>query len=139
MRFRAAYDGLAAIVSLESGLGDFAPSKTQQQFADEVDINTIVRRFGVTGQVPAPVNLPTYEDFSHVVDFQTAMQLVRQSAEEFATLPATVRDRFNNDPGQLLEFLGDVRNRDEAVRLGLIESPSPPPVAAVAATTPPAS
>jgi len=139
MRFRSAYDGLAAIVSLESGLACEDPSLAQQQFRDECDINSIVRRFGLTGQVPAPLNVPTYGDFSQVVDFHTAMTLIRQSSEQFAALPAQLRERFGNDPGQLLEFLGDVRNRDEAVRIGLIESPSPPPVAPLAPTTPPAS
>jgi len=33
---------------------------TKQEFAEEVDINTILRRFNITGQLPENVRMPTY-------------------------------------------------------------------------------
>lgn len=97
---------------------------TQQQFAEEVDINTIVKRFGLTGQLPENLRMPVSGDFTGVSDFQSAMNLVVAAEEEFMRVPAEVRARFNNDPGQLMAFLDDAKNREEAIKLGLV---TPPP------------
>lgn len=104
----------------ETGLVCLDKSLTQQQFAEEVDINTIVRRFNLTGQLPSTFNMPRYGDFTGISDYHSAMNIVRQADEEFLTLPAELRARFNNDPGQLIEFLENDDNRDEAVKLGLV-------------------
>ncbi|WNK12490.1 MAG: internal scaffolding protein [Microvirus sp.] len=97
---------------------------TQQQFRDEADINTIVRRFGLTGELPADQRAPIFGDFTNVTDFQTAMNAVRKAQEGFDDLPANLRARFNNDPQRMLEFVEDNNNRDEALKLGII---APPP------------
>lgn len=108
----------------EAGLAcDPKDCMTQQQFAEECDINTIVKRFGLTGELPDDFRMPVSGDFTDVVDFHTAMNMVRASQEAFMSLPAEVRYRFNNDPGRLMEFLDDERNRDEAVKLGLVNKP----------------
>lgn len=97
------------------------PDKTLQQFKEEVDLNTMIRRFGVTGQPPtASSRTPFYGDFSNVPDYQTALNAVRAAEDGFAALPAAVRERFGNNPGALLDFIGDDANYDEAVKLGLI-------------------
>ena len=57
--------------------------------------------------------------------FRQAQETVIAAAEAFAALPSRVRQRFNNDPAELLEFLADESNREEAVFLGLIEKPEP--------------
>lgn len=116
------YDVEAA--SFASGLVcDPDEDRTQQQFKEEVDINEIVRRFGLTGELPDVVRVPQYGDFTSVVDFQTALNAVRSAAEGFLELPAQLRLRFNNDPQVLLEFMADPANRDEAVKLGLVNKP----------------
>jgi len=134
--FRTPYNYDVDAASLEAGLSCPGPDMTQQQFTDECDINNIVRRFGVTGQVPVPSRLPSYDDFSGITDYQTAMETVRAAQESFAALPSSVRSRFANDPQQLLEFLGDQRNRDEAVALGLVNGSSPAGTAAEPAAAP---
>jgi len=107
--------------SVESGLSlDVADCVVQQQFAEETDINTIVRRFGVTGELPVSVRHPMVGDFTAVTDFQSALNALRQAEAGFADLPARVRARFDNDPGQLLLFLDDEANRKEAVELGIV-------------------
>jgi len=111
-------------VSRETGLAiDPAESVVQQQFADDVDINTIVQRFGLTGELPNGIAMPVSGDFTKVVDFQTAMQLIRQSEEAFAELPAEMRAKFDNDPARLIAFLDDERNRDKAIEYGIIAKP----------------
>lgn len=102
-------------------------SKTQQQFKDESDINTIVERFGLTGELPTVNRMPVSGDFTGVTDFQTAMQLVRKAQEGFMEFPAQLRARFANDPQRVLQFLEDEKNRDEAIRLGLVPKPQDPP------------
>lgn len=123
----------AADASLDSALGGpdhpWDASKTQQHFAEDADINTIVRRFNLTGELPTDFRSPQYGDFTGVSDYQTALDSVIAADNEFMRLPAEVRERFNNDPQQLLDFVSDSKNRDEAAKLGLlkVEPPKPAP------------
>jgi len=122
---RSTYNYDPDLVSLENGLAcDPEESVVQQQFAEECDINTIVRRFGLTGELPNGVAMPMVGDFTAVTDFQSAMNVVRQAEEAFMTLPGEVRARFVNDPQRVLQFLEDPANRDEAVKLGLVAAPA---------------
>jgi len=108
-------------VSIDTGLACLPEeSRTQQQFKAETDINEIVRRFGITGKVPVSARAPISGDFTGVADFQTAMQAVVSAQEGFMSFPAAVRKRFANDPQQMLEFLADEGNLDEARKLGLV-------------------
>lgn len=120
MKFRSAYDSSFRGSDLECK----DPSLTQQQFAEEADINVMMAHFGVTGQMPAAVRMPNYGDFSGISDFRSAMAVVTNARDEFMTLPADVRARFGNDPGQLIAFLEDKSNRDEAIKMGLIATPA---------------
>jgi len=97
------------------------PSLSQQHMKDECDINVIVERFGVTGELPqAPVS-PTYGDFSGVTDYHSALNQINATMDDFMALPAKLRVRFDHDPVKLLEFLENESNRDEAIQLGLID------------------
>lgn len=101
------------------------PSLTKQAFKDECDINKIVERHSAQGTLDEYLGITMQQrqgqflDLSESVDFQTAHQIVQQAQEAFQTLPALVRERFRNDPGQLLAFMQDPKNADEAVALGL--------------------
>jgi phage internal scaffolding protein len=96
------------------------PSLAQQHARDECDINTIVRRFGLTGELPNGVSAPQYGDFTEATDYHTALNAVRAADAAFMQLPADVRIRFNNDPGALVDFVSDDQNRAEAEKLGLV-------------------
>lgn len=96
------------------------PSLAQQHAKEECDINTIVRRFGLTGELPNNVRMPEYGDFTAATDYHTAMNAVIAANESFMTLPADVRARFNNDPGAFVDFCSDDKNRAEAEKLGLV-------------------
>lgn len=123
MFLRSGYNYDADAVSRETAVEAGDEVGAQQQFKDEVDINTIVRRFGLTGQLPEDIRFPQSGDFTAAQDFHSCMNVVREAEEEFMRLPAETRRRFNNDPGVLLAFLEDGANRDEAVRLGLVNPP----------------
>jgi phage internal scaffolding protein len=97
------------------------PSLAQQHMKDECDINVIIERFGVTGELPnAPVS-PQYGDFSGVTDYHSALNQINATMDDFMALPAKLRVRFDHDPVKLLEFLQNDTNRDEAIQLGLID------------------
>jgi len=118
---RNPYNYDMALVSQETGLNCEDPSLAQQHMKDECDINVIVERFGVTGQLPVAPLEPTYGDFSGVSDYHSAMNAIRASEEAFMALPAKIRAKFDHDPNALLEFLQNETNRDEAIELGLID------------------
>lgn len=133
MEFRTAY-GPHLVVGLECK----DPSLTKQSFADESDINNIMKRFEKTGVLPDLQNITgIYADVSDVPDFQTALAIVDKGNSLFMQLPASIRSRFQNDPALFLDFVSNPANRDDLVEMGLIESPpatppaTPAPVAAV--------
>lgn len=113
-------------VSKESGTDCGPETRTQQQFKDEVDINTIVERFGVTGETPPQMTFPNEQDFTEAFDFQTSMNVIVQAREAFMTLPAKTRARFQNDPQQFMEFVHNNENADEAIKMGLAIKRPPP-------------
>lgn len=124
MKLFSAYDKFD-IQSEKTGLFCLDASLTQQQFAEEADINTIVNRFLKTGVLPTPTTFPQYVDFEGVFDYQSAMNLVRAADESFLRMDAKVRARFNNSPQEFLEFFANPENVQEAIRLGLaIPQPS---------------
>jgi phage internal scaffolding protein len=112
------YDHDAA--SNESGLECKDSSLAQQHHREECDINTIMERFGQTGQLPQTSLQPSYGDFSGVVDYHTALNAIIAAEEQFDTLPAQMRARFDNDPAKLIDFLENDNNQDEAIALGLV-------------------
>lgn len=130
MFIRAEYNYDMAVASDETGTRNDDPSLTKQSFAEEADINTIVRRFGLSGQLPQDVRMPVNGDFTEVHDFQSAMNALVAARESFEAMPADVRARFHNDPAEFVDFCSLDSNRDEAIKLGLV--PDPKEVAAAA-------
>lgn len=96
-------------------------TRTKGSLKDDSDINLIMKRFERTGILPQ-VGGGRFEDLQEV-DYQTAMNLTIEAGQAFASLPARMRERFGNDPAQLLRFLEDPRNREEAVALGIVAKP----------------
>lgn len=121
MFIRNPYNYDVDVVSEETALVCLDKSLAKQEFKEECDINTIVERFGI-GFAPVQTALPMYEDFTGVVDYQTALNQVRQAAESFMLLPAGVRANFDNDPQKLLEFVHtDGVTREMFEDRGLVE------------------
>lgn len=112
----------------ESGLECKDPTLAQQQFKDEVDINNLVEKYKLNGEMPQLEKLPEYGDFTGIFDYQTAMNAIVAADRDFMSLPAKLRIRFNNDPNEFVNFFADESNRDEAIKLGLIAKPAEPQV-----------
>lgn len=115
------------------------PSLTKQAFAEECDINEILRRAANGQDVSNSLSnrIASYGDFTDMPDFREAMNTVAEAQSMFMQLDWRVRERFNNDPGRLIEFLQDEDNRGEAEKLGLVKPKERTPV--VDAVTPSAS
>jgi phage internal scaffolding protein len=117
---RSNYNYDRNVASNESGVACEEPSLTQQHFKDECDINNILRQFNVTGLLPENPLSPRYGDFTGITDYQSALNAVMAAEDEFMSLPAELRARFNNEPEQLINFLENPENRSEAEQLGLV-------------------
>lgn len=113
------YDMMEA--SIASGLTCLDPSLAVQDQRDEVDINTIVERFRITGLPPEDVRAPTSGDFTDVVDFRGAMDAIVAARESFQRMLAPVRERFDNDPARFVDFCSDAKNRAEMLKMGLLD------------------
>ena len=105
----------------ESGLACEEPTLAQQHFKDECDINNILRQFNITGLLPENSLSPRYGDFTGISDYHSALNAVIAAEDEFMALPADLRARFDNDPANLIDFLDQESNKDEAISLGLID------------------
>ncbi|QXP07986.1 MAG: internal scaffolding protein [Arizlama microvirus] len=107
---------------LRKGLKNLEPSKTKQSFADECDINNVLKRYASTGQLPSIAKSnPRYGDFSSPSDYQNSLNTVLYANEQFSSLPSSVRSKFQNDPIEFLQFAQNPENGAELVKLGLAE------------------
>jgi len=111
-------------------LGGFKPTKTQQHFKEQCNINSIMKRFRKTGIAPLNKNSALYGDFSTVESYQDSLHKIMTAQEEFDSLPSTLRNRFKNDPANLIVFVTDENNSQEAIELGLLEKPVETPIPA---------
>lgn len=134
--FRTPYNYDTNAASDESATTCKDPSMAQQSSKEETDINTIVERFGLTGELPSGVRAPQYGDFTAVTDYHTALNAVAIANEAFDEMPWKIRARFHNDPENFVKFVADPANRDEAIKLGLIiPKPAEPIPSAMEGTT----
>lgn len=135
---RTAYNYDIDEASKETGLACPEETMAQQHFKEECDINTIVERFGITGELPQNVRVPLPDEFIGAMDYQQAMNAIIDGQNAFAQMPANVRARFQNDPQEFLQFVHDPENRAEAERLGIINAPkaTPAPVQQTPAAAP---
>jgi len=102
-------------------------TRTKSEFADEANINNIVKRCMNGGAMPAGSRTPLFGDFSEVSDFTQAQTLIAEANAEFELLPSDVREKFGNNVSDLMDFLDDDTNLDEAIKLGLAPKPTSEP------------
>lgn len=96
------------------------PSMTQQQFKQDCDVNYIMDKFRKTGTITHLRKEPgAYLDLLDMPDYQQSLQTVINAQNSFMELDAETRLRFDNDPGKFLEWLGDPKNEQEQIQMGL--------------------
>lgn len=90
---------------------------------DETDINQLVYRSRMR-ELSGESNA-FYVDSSVLTgadDYHSAMNRICAVNDSFSELPSSLRNRFNNDPSQMLSFLEDPANIEEGVSLGLLDA-----------------
>ncbi len=103
-------------------------SRTKQSMRDECDVNLIMRKWRKTGEMEHLSKGPArYGDFTNADDYLLACNRVLEAQAAFDALSSRVRDRMNNNPAELLAFLEDPKNLDEAIELGLVTKPAEKP------------
>lgn len=117
-------------------------SLTKQEFKEDTDINVLIERFTATGRVTPSAVQPVYMDATiYPDDFLDAMNIVAETNEAFADLPADLRALLGNDPRNYLSALQTQEGRDLIASKGveLPEGLSATPLAPAPVPTPPAS
>lgn len=103
---------------------DYDASPTKQSDAEAADINFIMKRYEQTGLLPdAEGRRPIVGDFSTMETYHEAMQVVAEANSSFFALPAEIRAKFQNDPGQFLAYVEkaptDKEIATDLVKMGL--------------------
>lgn len=95
-------------------------SMTQEQFAQESEINNIIRSYDKNGVIEH-INRGNaiYGDFSNITDFSEALDQIKQAQNEFQQIPSEIREKFQNDAGQFFKFASNPDNIQELRDLGL--------------------
>lgn len=96
-------------------------SKTQQHFRESVNINQIMKKAQKTGVLPIRSTQPYFGDFSQVTDYKESLDKIKNIDNLFMKLPSDVRNRFKNDPANILDFINDPANDAEIREMGLKE------------------
>ena len=65
-------------------------------------------------------NQPFYGDVTNIADYKTSLEKVLEAETLFNAMSADVREKFKNDPQEMITFLEDPNNIDEAVELGMV-------------------
>lgn len=117
--------------SLATGLTCNDPTKAQQQFKEEADINNILRKFLNTGELNT-IGEARYANIEELADLQDVIVTRAQVEEAWNALPAIARNALN-DPETMVRYVehclqtGDL---DPLRELGLAnpkqDAPKPP-------------
>lgn len=105
-------------------------SRTEQHHKKECDINQIVKKYDKTGLLNHVNSMDGIPDDMLTIsglDYKQAMDLMLSADKSFAALPSDIRNRFQNDPGKLIQFVQDESNYDEALGMGLVKQRPPEP------------
>lgn len=106
---------------------NFSPSGNDSRTkagASSGSVADIVRR-ATTGALSSSAQ-PRFMDLT-AVDYMAANNRIVAGRNAFNNLPSKIRARFQNDPYQLLRFLDNPNNREEAIKLGLVQRDEPKP------------
>ena len=99
---------------------------TEQSHRSACDVNLIISKYDKGGLI---THINRFEaKFGNFtgVDFKTMQDTISGIHSQFALLPSEIRKRFDNSPEALLTFMQNPENREEAIKLGLIDKSSLP-------------
>lgn len=119
-RVRNKFSDRIAVVADTSG-----ESLTQQQFKDDCNVNVIMARYMKTGVIEHVTRARArFGDFGDLAEGVFELDKVAKAQQAFEMLPATLRNRFDNSIQGFFGFIGDPKNFDECVRMGIYDKPT---------------
>ena len=119
MKFKTAYDKRE-----RKGYETTGESLTQQHFAKEADIKTIIRKHDRTGIISHVARgVAQYGDYSEINEYREALDMVNSANASFMELPSELRAMFHNDAGEFFEFATNPANGEKMIEMGLKEAP----------------
>lgn len=125
------------------------PSLTRQEFLEESDINSLMKRYetygtSVNGLRPDAQQQGFYADFTdmpnNLLDY---LGMVKDAERAFMTLPAGIRREFDNDPVSFVDYASNPANLEQMRSWGLAppakapEKPAEPVKPASGGSAPP--
>jgi len=99
-------------------------SRTMQSDMDAADINKLMARFEKTGVIVDTSGIerkPMFGDFTQFAGYHEMLSSVREADRYFLTLPAKLRNKFDNDVEKFIAFGEDPANKAEMQKLGLLD------------------
>lgn len=104
-------------------------TRTMQEYRDENNPNTIIRRYNSSGQITGRFrdkNAGAFIDCPATLKmFQDARDLYMSIEQTFSDLPVNVRAHFQHSPELLLQAMENPSRRDELEKLGVLTSKPP--------------
>lgn len=101
--------------------------RVKQSFKEQCDINKILKKYKqvvgtdylakFAGHVPQG----TYGDFTNMPDYRETLDKINAAERYFMSLPPQVRAKHLNDTAVFLDWCADPANKDEMVKMGLIQ------------------
>lgn len=115
--FKSAYSARERVSTTVEG-----ESMTQQHFAHEQDVRTIISQYDKTGLIANVARgVAKYGDYSEINEYRESLDLVNNANQMFMELPAEVREKFNNNAGIFFEFATNPENESDMIKMGLRE------------------
>jgi len=103
------------------GPAGIKPAK--QEFKDDADINSIMRKFQKTGTINHSAKYQPQYGETTPITYHESMNIVTGAQTMFNELPSSIRKKFENSAANFLEFVQDESNYEEAQELGLDLAP----------------
>lgn len=99
---------------------------TQQHFKEAVDINNILAKYRKTG-IMEHVKLAKerYGDFTELGEYAVHLDKVAKAQQAFESLPAELRNQFNNSIPGFFEYVMKEENYDQCVKWGIFDPKEP--------------
>lgn len=107
-------------------------NRVKPEFLKGSSIQEIINKYNRTGVVSVRPGNAVFKDFSSTADFLTQENRKISLIRYFDGLPSDIRNWFNNDVKNMLDFVLDPKNRSQAQEMGLLErdkaeeAPTPP-------------
>jgi len=95
----------------------------QQQWKDSTTIQGVLAKYGFNpNQNRQPPGI-TLDSSMSSNSYHEGLIMIQKAQETFMQFPVKIRERFNHNPVELLKFIEDPKNAQEAIKLGIAQKP----------------